>query len=180
MGAGGLNGQLRDHSEHVESIFRYNFNVDGRDVPYFQRTSTHRQHQGAEEAPSSQPQTFEGETMICKRCSISLHFYNKKVWCCTCWYGVWSGAWYGVDVHLCLPPATNKPLQYDAKRSWSVYSWYPYLCLDWLEDWWLLSEIFSNSLILEKHQSVKHSNQSRTQIPWVIFLNLSIFVLEQW
>lgn len=87
MGAGGLNGCRRNHSDRVESVFRYNLNVDGRGAPsnYFEQASARSSSERSEGLRVSSRGNVEGEeTMACKRCSNRLSFFNKKVRTLSC------------------------------------------------------------------------------------------------
>ena len=72
MGAGGLSGELRDHSEHVDAILRSRFQVNGPRSPEWQandsRYSTHF--------------TFPGdvlEEMPCADCTSNFSLFRRKV-----------------------------------------------------------------------------------------------------
>ena len=77
MGAGGISGELRDHSEHVDVILRSHFNVtNGRPSNLSSTTSSRRGE------PSSSNLTFSQdvlEEMACFSCSSNFTLFRRKV-----------------------------------------------------------------------------------------------------
>lgn len=76
MGAGGVSGELRDHSEHVDAILRSHFNVtNGR--PSNRSSASPR----PSEASSSNFTFSEDvlEEMACFSCSSNFTLFKRKV-----------------------------------------------------------------------------------------------------
>ena len=78
MGAGGVSGELRDHSEHVDAILRSHFNVtNGRPSTISSASRSSRPSEA-----SSSNFAFSGdvlEEMACFSCSSNFTLFKRKV-----------------------------------------------------------------------------------------------------
>lgn len=77
MGAGGVSGELRDHSEHVDAILRSHFNVSNGRSSTFSSSASSQPSQA-----SSSSFTFLGdalEEMACFSCSSNFTLFKRKV-----------------------------------------------------------------------------------------------------
>ena len=79
MGAGGISGELRDHSEHVDAIIRTHFNVVNGQTASFASSNSHN-------LPRQQPSTSSFnfpvdvlEEMACFSCSSNFTLFKRKV-----------------------------------------------------------------------------------------------------
>lgn len=82
MGAGGVSGELRDHSEHVEAIIRTHFNVANGQTASFSQSSSNRTSQ-----PSASSFNFpedDFEEMVCFSCSSNFTIFRRKNLCWNC------------------------------------------------------------------------------------------------
>lgn len=75
MGAGGVSGELRDHSEHVDAILRSHFNVtNGRPSAF----STGTRPSQASSSGFTFSEDF-AEEMACFSCSSNFTLFKRKV-----------------------------------------------------------------------------------------------------
>lgn len=86
MGAGGINGELRDHSEHVDAIFRSHFNVINGRPSTLASSSSSRPTQGtASSGSSSSNISVDGfAEMACFSCSSNFTLFKRKNLCRNC------------------------------------------------------------------------------------------------
>lgn len=86
MGAGGINGELRDHSEHVDAIFRSHFNViNGRPSTSASSPSSRPTRGTASSGSSSSNISLNGfEEMACFSCSSNFTLFKRKNLCRNC------------------------------------------------------------------------------------------------
>lgn len=81
MGAGGVSGELRDHSEHVDAIFRSHFNLTNG------RSSTISSASSQSSEASRSNLTFSNdvhEEMACFSCSSNFTLFKRKNLCRNC------------------------------------------------------------------------------------------------
>lgn len=78
MGAGGINGELRDHSEHVDAIIRTHFNVANGHT-FSASSSQPRPSQQSSTNSFNFPEDA-AEEMACFSCSSNFTLFKRKVW----------------------------------------------------------------------------------------------------
>lgn len=77
MGAGGVSGELREHSEHVDAILRTHFNVANGQSASFTQSFSNRTSQ-----PSTSSLNFpvnDIEEMTCFSCNTNFTIFKRKV-----------------------------------------------------------------------------------------------------
>ena len=77
MGAGGVSGELREHSEHVDAILRTHFNVANGQSSSFTQSFSNRTSQ-----PSTSSLNFpvnDIEEMTCFSCNTNFTIFKRKV-----------------------------------------------------------------------------------------------------
>ena len=80
MGAGGINGELRDHSEHVDAIIRTHFNVANGHTSSFSASSSQSQSNQRSSTNSFNFPEDAAEEMACFSCSSNFTLFKRKVW----------------------------------------------------------------------------------------------------
>lgn len=78
MGAGGVSGELRDHSEHVDAILRSHFNVTNGRPSTFTASSTSTRPSQASSSGFTFSEDF-AEEMACFGCSSNFTLFKRKV-----------------------------------------------------------------------------------------------------
>ena len=78
MGAGGIRGELRDHSEHVDTILRSHFNVANTQTTSFPTSSRSGPHQ---QNSIINFNLTDGvfEEMACYSCGSNFSIFRRKV-----------------------------------------------------------------------------------------------------
>lgn len=82
MGAGGVSGELREHSEHVDAILRTHFNVANGQSASFTQSFSNRTSQ-----PSTSSLNFpvnDIEEMTCFSCNTNFTIFKRKYLCGNC------------------------------------------------------------------------------------------------
>lgn len=83
MGAGGIRGELRDHSEHVDAILRSHLNAANTQTTSFPTSSRSGPHQ---QNPIINLNLTDGafEEMACYSCSANFSIFRRKVFLFSC------------------------------------------------------------------------------------------------